>query len=529
MNASGAREIDLEMRCDYSILAILTTLISVFALGFYYRTDAILLYGDAAAHINIARRVFDSRTPGFFQLGTVWLPLPHLLQIPLILSDRLWRTGVGGSIPSMAAYIAGTLGVFRLVRGLASRTAAWISAAIYGLNPNVIYMQTTAMNEPLYLALFVWTVVFFAEFVAQASGDADQAAKSLEKCGIILCAAELTRYDAWFLAAILSASVVIFIWKLGGLAAQPLRRAAINFVLLAFLTPCLWLAYNHVNYGNALEFANGPYSASAIQQRSRTASMPTYPGEHSLRTATLYFLKVSRMNLGHGWLEYPLLIVAFVALLSVLYFSRGAWPAIFLWSPLLFYSACMVWGSVPIYLPEWWPFSYYNVRYGLQMLPVVAVFAGIGCRLLSNLIPGKWIGAAAAVLIVISYWSAWASKPVCLREAEVNGRPRLQFDRHLAALLHQLPDNSTILMDGSAHPAAIQLAGIPFRRVLRESNPPYWEEALTQPGRSADYVVAIDEDDVARAVRLFPQGLHAVAIISTSHDYRAMLYQSTHQ
>ena len=46
-----------------------------------------MLYGDAVAHINIARRVFDSRTPGLLQLGTVWLPLPHLLMIPFLISD----------------------------------------------------------------------------------------------------------------------------------------------------------------------------------------------------------------------------------------------------------------------------------------------------------------------------------------------------------------------------------------------------------------------------------------------------------
>ena len=68
------------------------------------------------AHINIARRVFDSRTPGLLQLGTVWLPLPHLLMIPFLLSDWMWQTGVGGSIPSMIGYVFGVAGIFRLVR-----------------------------------------------------------------------------------------------------------------------------------------------------------------------------------------------------------------------------------------------------------------------------------------------------------------------------------------------------------------------------------------------------------------------------
>src|ERR1700704_913861 len=189
-------------RRDYLLLAGITAAISVGALIFYYHQGAILLYGDAVAHINIARRVFDSRTPGLFQLGTVWLPLPHVLDIPFIVNDRLWQTGRGASIPSMIAYVAGALGVFRLVyelklRGLASPMAAWIAALIYVLNPNLIYMQATAMGESLYLALFVWAAVYFSEFVRAARDGPQQSGKSLTKCGLMVSAAMLVRYDGW--------------------------------------------------------------------------------------------------------------------------------------------------------------------------------------------------------------------------------------------------------------------------------------------------------------------------------------------
>ncbi len=149
------------------------------------------------AHINIARRVFDSRTPGLLQLGTVWLPLPHLLMIPFLLSDAAWQTGVGGSIPSMVAYVLGTVGIFRLVRGAlsfdlpsrsaAARIAAWLAAVIYAANPNLLYLQTTAMTEPLYLALFIWAVVHFSEFV-QADVTEQRRRRSVlvaEKCGCV--------------------------------------------------------------------------------------------------------------------------------------------------------------------------------------------------------------------------------------------------------------------------------------------------------------------------------------------------------
>ena len=167
-NAPESSPWDSEVR----LLAWLATCVSVFSFLFYFQRGEVLLYGDAIAHMNIARRVFDSKTPGLLQLGTVWLPLPHLLMIPFLLSREMWQRGVGGSIPSMVAYVFGVIGMFRLVRGAlardlepdgAARVAAWTAALVFAANPNLIYMQTTAMGESLYLALFIWAVVYFSE------------------------------------------------------------------------------------------------------------------------------------------------------------------------------------------------------------------------------------------------------------------------------------------------------------------------------------------------------------------------------
>src|SRR5205085_1178074 len=128
----------------------------------------LLLYGDAVAHIAIARRLFDSLTPGWRQLGTVWLPLPHLLLAPLVAPLAAWRNGAIASLPAMIAYVASAAGVFRLVRrALAdlpfARRAAWLATAIFALNPNLLYLQATAMTEPLYLAFFVWALVYLLD------------------------------------------------------------------------------------------------------------------------------------------------------------------------------------------------------------------------------------------------------------------------------------------------------------------------------------------------------------------------------
>ncbi len=189
--------------------------------------------------------------------------------------------------------------------------APWIAAIVYGANPNLIYMQTTAMGEALYLAFFVWAVTYFSEFVG---GDA----KALTKCGLCLAAASLTRYDGWFLAAstLAMAVVVLAVPKLrnnGGQAAREFRftRALfVRFLLISVAAPALWLAYNAAVYRNPLEFANGPYSARAIERQTRTVN----PAKDNLYAAASYFLKSSELNVaGPAWLGRFWLALAFGA------------------------------------------------------------------------------------------------------------------------------------------------------------------------------------------------------------------------
>ena len=197
------------------LVAALAAVLSLLALAFFYRRGDLLLWGDAVAHLNIARRLFDSMRPGSDQLGPVWLPLPHLLIAPFVVNDQLWRTGLGGPLPSMAAYVLGVAGIFRLVRARASRAGAWLAAAIYALNPSLVYMQATAMTESIFLAALIWSVVYFDDFLrglgdgtASAIPTALPAWRALERCGLCLAAAIFTRYDGWILAFVIGVGAV---------------------------------------------------------------------------------------------------------------------------------------------------------------------------------------------------------------------------------------------------------------------------------------------------------------------------------
>ncbi len=530
------------------LLAWLALCVSVFSFLFYFKHGDVLLYGDAIAHTNIARRVFDSQTPGLLQLGTVWLPLPHLLMIPFLLSDELWRRGLGGSIPSMAAYVFAVIGIFRLLRGVLSRSssqldaparlAAWIGAIAFAANPNLIYMQTTAMGESLYLAFFIWTLVYLTEF---ARGDS----KALTKCGLCLAAACLTRYDGWFLTAAVTGIIVLWsIFRSKGPCI--LWSLAAKFVLIAAAAPILWLAYNGIVYRNPLEFANGPYSAKAIERRTQTTGYQGHPGSGNPVLAEQYFLKSAEANaaenesLGRLWVLLALAAVALTAWTSLRHPNlTTAWPMIFLLTSLPFYALSVAYGGVPIFIPAWWPFTHYNVRYGLQLLPAfavaIAILADQAARL-DRFKPQFRLAFVLALLafVTASYATIWSAVPVSLEEARVNMRSRNQFETQLAAWLEKLPPDSTLLMYLGDHVGAVEQAGIPLRRVINEGNhrtwkqpsdsDGLWERSLADPTQYADYVLAFEGDPVWQAV----QGRHLPELVElrVTGQARGILYRA---
>ena len=89
---------------------------SLAAIVWSWRNHALLNYGDAVAHLHIARRVFDCHQPRLSQLGSVWLPLPHILMLPFVQVYSWWANGIAGIIPSALAYLAACAGIYRLAR-----------------------------------------------------------------------------------------------------------------------------------------------------------------------------------------------------------------------------------------------------------------------------------------------------------------------------------------------------------------------------------------------------------------------------
>jgi len=498
------------------------------ALVYYAQHGYLLLYGDAVAHLHIARRVFDSLNPGFRQLGSVWLPLPHLLLIPFVQKMDWWRNGMAGAAPSMASYVLGCVGIYRLARNWMAARCAVIAVSFYGLNPGLLYFSTTAMTEPLFLAEMIWASVLLVDYGrALADRASRRAGRLLLYLGCVLVAAVYTRYDGWIYAAVAWLIATILLFRHWDLKDRK-TGAWLLFTAMVAAAPVLWIAYNAKQFHDPFDFLRGPYSARAIDARTTKAGSPHYPGYHSLPVAALYFFKAA--ELGAVWpLCEKLLIVLTVAGSFLVLRMRGrVWISLLLWLPLPFYAYSIAYGSVPIFIPVWWPFSYYNTRYGMELLPAFAVFMAITFSWLSGMRPEvtKWVPGIAVMLVVANSAALLHARPLVFEEALANGRTRIGFETALATKLADLPPKEPILMYTSAHVGALQQAGIPLRNTVNEGDYLLWQKALADPAAAAPWVIAIDGDAVAEAIRQHPANLDLLSVTCGLGQGCARIYRS---
>ena len=532
MNSTEAERRGLRHECLLVLVA--ATAISLLSFAYCFEHHLLLLYGDAVAHLHIARRVFDSMNPGFRQLGSVWLPLPHLLLIPFVQRMDWWQNGVAGALPSMACYIASCVGIYRLARLWLAPRVSLLALAAFALNPGLLYLQSTAMTEPLFLAEMIGTALLVAEFCLEVDRDETRRAnRLLMAAGLVLIAAVYTRYDGWIYASFAWLVVAIALWRSRKLRG-PLMGSFLLFTVMLAAAPALWLAYNARQFGDALDFMRGPYSARAIELRTATPGAPHYPGWHSMPVASLHFLKAAELGaVAIAW-GNQLLWLTVAGTLLALYEcrSRAIGAAVLLWIPLPFYAYSIAYGSVPIFIPVWWPFSYYNTRYGMEMLPAFALFGAFAVGWLLNRAQAsyprvsRWLFAAAILLIAGNTVVLLRAKPIVLQEAIANSRTRIPFEGAFSDALRALPQEGLILMYTSEHVGALQKAGIALRRTINETDYYHFKPALEVPAESARWVVATEGDVVDKAVKLHPNELELVSVTCSTGQPCARIYRS---
>src|SRR4051812_12418427 len=200
-------------------LAAAAALVGTFAAIHYHRAGLTLSHYDARGHLVVARRIFDSITPGWQQVGAVWLPLPHLLNALPVQIDALYRTGASAVAISIAGFALATGAIAWIVLQLTqSSGAAIVAAAVFALNPNVVYLQATPMTDPLLLGLPPLWGAFLMGWFNPASPRTDGKRAVIPRGAMVgwaFALACLTRYEAWPVTASALAAAVWARWRFG--------------------------------------------------------------------------------------------------------------------------------------------------------------------------------------------------------------------------------------------------------------------------------------------------------------------------
>ena len=526
-------ELPLRRAETFTVLASCTAL-SLAAVLWSWQHGAMLNYGDAVAHLAIARRVIDSHYPGLKQLGSVWLPLPHLLMVPFVAVYRWWADGIAGVIPSASAYILSCLGIYQLARQWLSTAAAIVALTFFGLNPNLLYLQTTAMTEPLFLCELIWTAVWLVEWRRTLDTDRDRGTRFLWLIAIVLVASVYTRYDGWVLAFLAWTAIGITLLRHGQLRSPTFWLASI----LVVAAPMVWFAYNAAVFGDWLDFARGPYSARAIEIRTASpGSGPPHPGWHDPWVSLLFFIRTAEIDTSAElWGNRVLVLSALGAVLGCFTARRRAFPwTLLLWLPVPFYAWSIAYGSVPIFIPKWWPHSWYNTRYGMELLPAFALSLGFVAHFFLVGVRGfkpQWVKYTSVLLVALAVWNEWkvtAEKPLTYIEGTKNIEARRPLEQQIPPVLRALlatRPGGLVLMKTSVYPNLVAFAGIPLRQTLNEGDGNYYSRALASPATHAAIIVAFDGDEIDKAVKAHSTGLTAIGRYSAPGQPTGTVYVS---
>ncbi|MBV9256403.1 MAG: glycosyltransferase, partial [Ktedonobacteraceae bacterium] len=358
---------------------IIACITSIVACRYYFVNQEILLNPDAHSHMRIARSVFDNLTPGLAQLGSVWLPLPHILMWPFIWNDYLWHSGLAGSFVAMPCYVVAAIYIFLAAKRVTRNSgASFVGTLVFIFNPNVLYLQTTPLSETVCMVTFAAACYYFLVWIQE---DTLQSLVLTSACAFL---ATLARYDGWPLFV----ALLCFIPLVGLFKRQRFLRIqgnVITFVLLGGLGIVLWLTWNKMIFGDPLYFQRGIYSSQAQQMLLVTDK--TLFAYHNLWQAIRFYTIDSALSVGS--LLLLLLVIALLWFLLENRFRPTTFGVLVFLVPFGFYILALYNGNAVIWVPGAnppdAPVYMYNVRYGAQMVAPTAFCIAILADKLSSI------------------------------------------------------------------------------------------------------------------------------------------------
>jgi hypothetical protein len=431
---------------------------------YYYGQGLALSHYDTKGHLVVARRIIDSLTPGWIQVGAVWLPLPHLLNMLPVQIDALYRTGASATAMSVLSFGMGGYAMSRLVlRATGAVPAALLAAALFALNPNVLYLQATPMTEPMLLGLLLLATMGLHAWVFEGSVGHRQVA------AWALAAACMTRYEAWPFTAAALAITALGRWMSGLTPSRALRDAAGlgSYTMVAVL---LFLVNSRLSVGQWFVTGGFYVPDPALQGQPFVVTGLVAWGVASLGTYAL----VGAAMVGAA----VVLAAAFGRGLR----QRGPAPGRPEGSrPSRHVSLLVPFALVAVAALPWYAFFQghpFRIRYMVPLVVAAIAIVSIAIGLLPARV--QRVGALLLLLFVLRAAPPFDSRAAMVTEAQWD-RPNSRARQAVAACLTPEYAGDTIMasMGSLAHyMQELSHAGFGIRDFLHEGNGDLWAAAL---------------------------------------------------
>lgn len=487
-------------------VAVTATLLAVAGSVWSSLTGSMTLYGDARAHLDVARHVSDAQTPGLAQLGSVWLPLPHLAMVPFVAVEPLWHSGIAGAIVSGAAFIYSAIRIYGLTwYWTESKVAGWCAFLLYATSLNLLYVQTTALTEPLLLAMMVGAMYHFARWLREMKH------RDLALAAFFTMLATISRYDGWVLLAV--GLVVVVLWtRFNERRAFATQANVVIFCMLAGYGILLWFVYNLVIFGDPLYFIHSSASSQAQQLALAQTGMLGTKG-NIVESVLTYFWAVFDVS------GIALLVVgAAGGLLLLLQRRRERWASIALLvvlaSPVAFNVVALWSGQSTVRVPERALHEMWNLRYGLMALPLLAFAGG---TLAARWKPLAGLVLAAAVAGVVT--TGVLAMPITVTDGRMGvssataGQPEKAAE-YVAANYQ----GGRILVDDTLNQPLMFRSGLNLREFVTVGNKPYYQDAMTSPGDNVSWLVVRPGDDIDRTMKAYPARFQGFTLVTQDRD-----------
>ena len=420
---------------------IVATLAGSAAAWHYARAGLTLSHYDARAHLVVARRVIDNLTPGWRQLGAIWLPLPHLLNLLPVQWDWSFRTGFSGVVFSVGAMAAGLVGLCRyLLRHVDSAAVAVLVPLVVLANPGVLYLQSTPMTEALLFGLAFMALATVDTWVARGRP------RDAHRAGLTMAALVLTRYEGW----LITGALTVLAW---GARRGPRR----GWIWLAAWPMAAVAAFTALSY-----------AASGVLFAGDGFFVPNNPVRGNLTAA------IAQLSTTTYALTGPIVLAAGILGVLLACVRAGATRG-----RSLLVLALFPMGLLP--LGAFYDGHPLRVRY----MVAIAVAATAAAGLAFAVLPAKLRAAAAVVFVAAALAVRPPLSPSSPMVVEAQWEvPFSQGRRTVTAFLQQHYDGTPILasMSSLAHYMQESSAiGLTISNFLHEGNGDLWTDAISSP------------------------------------------------